>query len=69
MGTIHSDGTIIQFFTKGNFHLSELTGQSLPIVMRISLLIKTSSQILNIMHEGDGFSAKALWKKLISFAN
>ena len=69
MGTIHSDVTILQFFTKGNFHLLELTSQSLPIVMRISLLIKTSSQILNIMHEGDGFSTKALWKKLISFGN
>ena len=27
------------------------------------------SQILNSMHEGDGFSAKTLWKKPISFAN
>ena len=26
--------------TKGAFHLSELTGQHIPIVMRISLLIK-----------------------------
>ena len=27
--------------TQGAFHLSELTGQTLPVVMRISLLIKT----------------------------
>ena len=35
--------------------LSELTGQTIPVAMRISLLIKTVkpiSQILNIMHEG-----------------
>ena len=28
--------------TKAPFHLSELTGQHIPIVMRISLLIKTN---------------------------
>ena len=59
--------------SKGAFHLSELTGQPVPLVMRISLLIKLTihiSQILNIMHKGDkinkiqkknkgdGFSAK-----------
>ena len=27
--------------SKGAFHLSELTGQTIPVVMRISLLIKT----------------------------
>ena len=27
--------------TKGAFHLSELTSQTIPVVMRISLLIKT----------------------------
>ena len=27
--------------TRGAFHLSELTGQTIPVVMRISLLIKT----------------------------
>ena len=27
---------------KGAFHLSELTGQTIPVVMRISLLIKTT---------------------------
>ena len=27
--------------TKGSFHLSELTGKTIPVVMRISLLIKT----------------------------
>ena len=42
--------------SKGAFHLSELTGQPVPLVMRISLLIKLTihiSQILNIMHKGD----------------
>ena len=29
------------FKTTGAFHLSELTGQSIPVKMRISLLIKT----------------------------
>ena len=32
---------IISVKTKGAFHLSELTGQTIPVVMRISLLIKT----------------------------
>ena len=28
--------------SKGALHLSELTGQTIPVVMRISLLIKTT---------------------------
>ena len=32
---------LLVLLTKGAFHLSELEGQSLPNVMRISLLIKT----------------------------
>ena len=47
--------------TEGAFHLSELTGQTIAVVMRISLLIKTVqpiSQILNRMHEGDSFFSK-----------
>ena len=51
---------------KDAFHLSELTGQPIPIIMRISLLIKLTiqiSQILNIMHKEAGFSS---WKKPIS---
>ena len=32
----------IKDVTKRAFHLSELTGQPIPIVMRISLLIKTN---------------------------
>ena len=32
----------IKYVTKGAFHLSELTGQSIPIVMRIPFLIKTN---------------------------
>ena len=46
---------------KGAFYLSELTGQPIPIVMRIQI-----SQILNIMQKGDGFSAKPVGKKPIS---
>ena len=40
--------------TKGAFHLSELNGQPIPVIMRISLLIKLTiqiGQILNIMHK------------------
>ena len=37
--------TLGQFLgTKGAFHLSQLTGQPIPIVMRISLLIKNNHQ-------------------------
>ena len=32
----------IKYVTKGAFHLSELTGQPIPIVMSIPLLIKTN---------------------------
>ena len=39
--------------SKGGFHLSELPGQILAVVMRISFLIKT-------IQPGDGFSAKPL---------
>ena len=36
-------------FPQGAFHLSELTGQTIPVVMRISLLIKTIQQgMLNL---------------------
>ena len=46
--------------------MSELTGQTIPVVMRISLLIKTVqpiSQILNRMHEGDSFFSKKRLEK------
>ena len=46
--------------------LSELTGQTIPVAMRISLLIKTVqpiSQILNIMHEGDSFFQQKPFEK------
>ena len=35
--------TLLQnvYLTKGAFHLSELAGQTIPVVIRISLLIKT----------------------------
>jgi len=53
------------FISNGTFHLSELTGQTIPILMRISLLIKTISQIsqmLNSMCEGDGFQQEPFGK-------
>ena len=46
-------------------HLSELTGQTIVAMMRISVLIKPflpDQQILNNMHEGDGFSAETVGK-------
>ena len=46
-------------------NLSEMTGQPIPIIMRILVLIKTNiqvSQMLNIVHKGNGFSAKPLGK-------
>ena len=50
-----------------------LTGQTIPIVMRISLSIKKISckisQILKRMHEADGFSAKTLGESLFQFQN
>ena len=59
--------------TKGAFHLSELTGQTFPVAVIISLFLLKSklsgqiSQILNSMHEGDGPSAKTLGKSLFHF--
>ena len=57
--------------SKGAFHLSELTGQVIPFVMRISLSMKTvssqTSQILNSMHEGRGFLAKPFDTSLFHF--
>ena len=68
---IATKGNPQPIITKGGFDVSELTGQTIPVVIRISLLIKTirpDQSSLNSMHEGDGFSAKTLWKKPISFA-
>ena len=45
--------------------MSELSGHLIPVVMRISLESKLTiqiSQILNIMHKGNVFSAKPLEK-------
>ena len=61
--------------SKDAFHLWELTGQPIPIVMRISLffhflyLTIQISQVLNIMHKGDGFSAKSHRKSLFHCQN
>ena len=50
-----------------------LTGQTIPIVIRVSLSIKKISckisQILKRMHEADGFSAKTLGESLFQFQN
>ena len=55
--------------TKGAFHLSELTGQTIQVIMRISLLIKSIQPDLSILksiHEGDSVSTKTLGKKHFS---
>ena len=54
--------------------MSELTGQPIPIVMRISLLIKSnhpdqSNPKYYIMHKGDGFSTKLHRKSVFHFKN
>ena len=43
--------------TKGAFHLSELTGQTIPIAMRISLLIKLFSEISQMLNTVDSPSS------------
>ena len=48
---------------KGAFHLSELTGQTIPVVMRISLLIKSNQP------EGDGVSTKLSEKSIFHCQN
>ena len=45
----------------GAFHLSELTGHTILVITRISLLIEIS-QIPNRVHEGNGVSTKLLEK-------
>ena len=57
--------------SQGAFHLSELTSQPIPIVMRISLLTKTNhpdqSNPKYYAHKGDGFLAKPLGKRLFHY--
>ena len=52
----------------GTFHLSKLTGQKIPVIMIISLLIKTVHRDPNDMHEGNGVSTKTLGKKRFSLS-
>ena len=52
--------------TEGTLHLSELTGQAIPVVMKISLLMKTIQPDQSNPIED---AKKKLWKKPISFAN
>ena len=40
-GKTNGDFANCRLFSQGAFHLSELTGQNIPAVIRISLLIKT----------------------------
>ena len=60
---------LLEWQIKGSFHLSELTGQPIPIVIRISLLIKTyhpdQSNPKYYVQRGWFFS-KTSWKKPIS---
>lgn len=56
--------------TEDALHFSKLTGQTILIVMRISLFMKISRQISEIrdsMLEGGGFSTKTLRKSLFHF--
>ena len=48
---------------KGAFHLSELTGQTIPVVMRILLLIKT----FQLDPSNPKYYARRRWEKPISF--
>ena len=60
-----------EYGNKGAFLLSELTGQTIPVIMRISLLINTiqpAHSILKSMYEGDSVSTKTLGKKHFSLS-
>ena len=62
----------IKYVTKGAFHLSELTGQPIPIVMRIPLLIKTNHPDQSnpkYYAQRRWFSAKPLGKSLFHCQN
>ena len=47
--------------TEGTFHLSELTGQAIPVVMKVSFLMKTIQPDQSNPIE-DGFSKKPFGK-------
>ena len=58
-----------EYGNKGGFHLSEPTDQTIPVMMRISLLINTiqpDHSILKSVDEGDSVSTKTLGKKHFS---
>ena len=55
-----------------SFYGSELAGQPISIVMRISILIKTNhsdQSNLKYIHKGDGFLAKPLRQSLFHCQN
>ena len=56
--------------TRGDFHSLELTGQqTIPIIMRISLLLETIQNYpTNSILEGDGVPTKTLGKKHFSLS-
>ena len=63
---------MVRVGTKGTFHLSELAGQPISIVMRILLLIKTNHlDQSNPKHyvQRRWFFSKTSWKKPISLPN
>ena len=78
MGHRHFDFTCkpamnyqFNFYLLLSFHLSELTGQPIPIVIRISLLIKTyhPDQTNPIYYaQRRWFFSKSSWKKPVSLA-
>ena len=69
--TFSSDySPFIAYLNKGVFQLSELTGQTIPVVMGNSLLIITINQIsqnLNSVYEGEGSSTKAFSKSIQNY--
>ena len=54
--------------TNGAFHLSELTGQTIPVVMRISILIKIFQSDQSNPKQYACFFRKTSWRKPISYS-
>ena len=58
--------TLSSIEANGAFHFSELTGQTIPVLSKLSSQI---CQILDSMHEGDSVSAKTLGKSIFHSQN
>ena len=54
--------------TNGAFHLSDLTGQTIPVVMKISILIKIFQSDQSNPKQYAFFFSKTSWKKPISYS-